>query len=161
MDSARMEGFEMKDTAETEGARRATGVSAGGGSGASVVPDPEVVEKAKRRQFSPEYKLRVLREADACRGEGQIGALLRREGLYSSHLVTWRRLRESGALAGMRAKKRGPRGCVEDPRLKQQERQIARLQRQLKQAVTIIEIQKKVAGILGIPLNAPELDEND
>jgi transposase-like protein len=126
-----------------------------------MVPDSEVVEKAKRRQFSPEYKLRVLREADACRGEGQIGALLRREGLYSSHLVTWRRLRESGALAGMRAKKRGPRGRVEDPRLKQQERQIARLQRQLKQAVTIIEIQKKVAGILGIPLNAPELDEND
>jgi transposase-like protein len=126
-----------------------------------VVPDPEVVEKAKRRQFSPEYKLRVLREADACRGEGQIGALLRREGLYSSHLVTWRRQRETGALAGMRAKKRGPKGRVEDPRLKQQERQITRLQRQLKQAVTIIEIQKKVAGILGIPLNAPELDESD
>jgi hypothetical protein len=81
--------------------------------------------------------------------------------LYSSHLVTWRRLRESGALTGMRARKRGPRGRVEDPRLKQQERQIARLQRQLKQAVTIIEIQKKVAGILGISLNAPELDEND
>ena len=159
MDRTRMGGLEVKDSAETEGARRATGVSAGGGSG--VGPDPEVVEKAKRRQFSPEYKLRVLREADACRGDGQIGALLRREGLYSSHLVTWRRLRESGALAGMRAKKRGPRGRVEDPRLKQQERQIARLQRQLKQAVTIIEIQKKVAGILGIPLNAPELDEND
>jgi transposase len=159
MDRTRMEGHEVKDSAETEGARRATGDSAGGGTG--VVPDPEVVEKAKRRQFSPEYKLRVLREADACRGDGQIVALLRREGLYSSHLVTWRRLRESGALAGMRAKKRGPRGRIEDPRLKQQERQIIRLQRQLKQAVTIIEIQKKVAGILGIPLNAPELDEND
>lgn len=159
MDRTKMEGLEMRDAAETEGARRATGVSAGGGTGA--VPDPEVPDKARRRLFSPEYKLRVLREADACRGEGQIGALLRREGLYSSHLTTWRRQRETGALAGMRAKKRGPKGRGEDPRLKQQAREIARLQRRLKQAETIIDIQKKVAGILGIPLNAPELDEND
>jgi transposase-like protein len=126
-----------------------------------VVADPEVVERAKRRQFSPEYKLRVLLEADACRGEGQIGALLRREGLYSSHLVTWRRQRETGALAGMRARKRGPKGRDEDPRVKQLTRENASLQRQLKQAVTIIEIQKKVAGILGIPLNAPAIDESD
>jgi transposase len=159
MDRSRMEGLEMRESPETEGARRATGVSGGGGQGA--VPDPEVREKAKRRQFSPEYKLRVLREADACRGEGQIGALLRREGLYSSHLTTWRRQRETGALAGMRARKRGPKARSEDPRVKQLVRENARLQRQLKQAVTIIEIQKKVAGILGIPLNAPELDEND
>ena len=159
MDRTRMEGLEARDVAETEGARRATGVSAGGGTGA--VPDPEVPDKAKRRLFSPEYKLRVLREADACRGEGQIGALLRGEGLYSSHLTTWRRQRETGALAGMRAKKRGPKGRGEDPRLKQQAREIARLQRRLKQAETIIDIQKRVAGILGIPLNAPELDEND
>jgi len=159
MDRTRMEGLEVKESAEAEGARRATGVSAGGGTGAEV--DPEVPEKARRRQFSPEYKLRVLREADACRGEGDIGALLRREGLYSSHLTTWRRQRETGALAGMRARKRGPKGRAEDPRVKQLVRENARLQRQLKQAVTIIEIQKKVAGILGIPLNAPELDEND
>jgi transposase-like protein len=125
------------------------------------VRDPEVPEKARRRLVSPEYKLRVLREADACRGEGEIGALLRREGLYSSHLTTWRRQRETGALAGMRARRRGPKGRGEDPRLKQQEREIARLQRRLKQAETIIDIQKKVAGILGIPLNAPALDEND
>ena len=149
----------MKDSAETEGARRATGVSAGGGAG--TVPDPEVPAKAKRRHFSPEYKLQVLREADGCRGEGEIGALLRRKGLYSSHLTTWRRLRETGALAGMRARKRGPKSRAEDPRVKQLVRENARLQRQLKQAVTIIDIQKKVAGILGIPLNAPELDESD
>ena len=149
----------MKDSAETEGARRATGVSAGGGTG--EVPDPEVAAKAKRRQFSPEYKLRILREAEACKGLGEIGALLRREGLYSSHLVTWRRQREARALTGMKAQKRGPRGRGEDPRVKQLVRENARLQRQLRQAVTIIEIQKKVAGILGIPLNAPELDEND
>ncbi len=158
MDRTRMERFEVKDSAEMEGARRATGVSAGGGAG---VLDPEVPEKAKRRHFSPEYKLRVVREADACRGEGQLGALLRREGLYSSHLTTWRRQRETGALAGMRARKRGPKGRGEDPRVKQLLRENARLQRELKQAVTIIDIQKKVAGILGIPLNAPELDEND
>jgi transposase-like protein len=126
-----------------------------------VVPDPEVPAKAKRRQFSPEYRLQILKEADACKGTGEIGALLRREGLYSSHLVTWRKQRETGALAGMRARKRGPKGRAEDARLKQQQREIARLQRQLKQAVTIIEIQKRVAGILGIPLNAPELDESD
>lgn len=145
-----------EDVAETEGARRASGVSAG-----AEHPDPEVPERARRRQFSAEYKLRVLREADACKGLGEIGALLRREGLYSSHLVTWRRQRETRALAGMRARKRGPQAKAVDPRLKQQERQIAQLQRRLKQAETIIEIQKKVAGMLGIPLNAPALDEND
>jgi transposase len=158
MDRTRKEGLEMKDSAETEGARRATGVSAGG---PEADADPEVPEKPKRRQFSAEYRLRILREADGCKAPGAVGALLRREGLYSSHLVQWRRQREAGALSGMRAKKRGPKGREEDPRLKQQAREIARLQRKLKQAETIIEIQKKVAGILGIPLNAPELDEND
>jgi len=148
---------EMKDSAETEGARRATGVSAGG----DPHPDPEVPAKAKRRQFSPEYRMRILREADGCKAPGELGALLRREGLYSSHLVLWRRKREAGALAGMRTKKRGPKGRTEDPRVKQQAREIARLQRQLKQAEMIIDIQKKVASILGIPLNAPELDESD
>jgi transposase-like protein len=103
----------------------------------------------------------MLREADQCRGEGQMGALLRREGLYSSHLVTWRRQRETGALAGMRARKRGPKGRAENPRVKELLRENARLQRELKQAVTIIDIQKKIAGILGIPLNAPEFEEND
>jgi len=159
MDRTRMERFEVKDSAEMEGARRATGVSAGGVAG--EVPSPEVAEKAKRRQFSPEYKLRVLQQADEGRGEGQMGALLRREGLYSSHLTTWRRQRDTGALAGMRARKRGPKGHHEDPRVKQQAREIVRLQRRLQQAETIIDIQKKVAGILGIPLNAPDLDEND
>jgi transposase-like protein len=125
------------------------------------VPDPEVPAKAKRRQFSAEYKLRILKEADACKGPGEIGALLRREGLYSSHLVTWRRQREARALTGMKALKRGPKGRGEDPRVKQLERDNARLQRRLKQAETIIEIQKKVAGILGIPLKSPEPDEND
>jgi transposase len=155
MDRPELESREVRDVAETEGARRATGVSAG------AHPDPEVPERAKRRQFSAEYKLRIVREADACKGSGEIGALLRREGLYSSHLVVWRRQRETRALTGMRARKRGPKAKEVDPRVKQLERENVRLQRRLKQAETIIEIQKKVAGMLGIPLNAPELDEND
>jgi len=126
-----------------------------------VVPDPEVPEKAKRRQFSPEYRLRILKEADACKGPGEIGALLRREGLYSSNLVTWRRQRDARALVGMKAQKRGPKPRREDPRLKQKDREIARLQHRLKQAETVIEVQKKVAEILGIPLNSPALDESD
>ena len=155
MDRPELESREVRDVAETEGARRATGVSAG------AHPDPEVPERAKRRQFSAEYKLRIVREADACKGSGEIGALLRREGLYSSHLVVWRRQRETRALTGMRARKRGPKAKEVDPRVKQLERENVRLQRRLKQAETIIEIQKKVAGMLGIPLNAPELDETD
>ena len=96
MDRPELESREVRDVAETEGARRATGVSAG------AHPDPEVPERAKRRQFTAEYKLRILREADACKGSGEIGALLRREGLYSSHLVQWRRQRETRALTGLR-----------------------------------------------------------
>jgi len=87
---------EMKDAAGTEGGRRATGVSADGGAGEGP-RDPEVVEKAKRRRFTPEYRLKIVHAAEACRGSGEIGALLRREGLFSSQLSTWRRQREEGA----------------------------------------------------------------
>src|SRR5712692_12010506 len=137
---------------DAEGARRATGEAGPAGTSRTPAPDPEVPAKAQRRRFSAEYRLRILKQADACKGSGAIGALLRREGLYSSHLVTWRRRRDAGALVGMRASKRGPRAKPVDPRTKQLEKENARLQRQLKQAVTIIEIQKKVAGMLGIPL---------
>lgn len=147
--------YEMKDVAETEGARRATGVSVTSGA------DPEVAAKPKRRRFTAEYRLRIVKEADATKKPGAIGALLRREGLYSSHLVAWRREREAGALSQMRSRKRGPKAKVVDPRVKQLERENARLQRELAQAVTIISIQKKVASMLGIPLKAPQLDEND
>ena len=146
---------EMKDAAETEGARRATGVSADGG-----VPDPEVVAKAKRRRFSAEYRLKILRQADGCKAPGELGALLRREGLYSSLLSTWRRQREQGALVALRARKRGPKPKAVDPRVKELEKQNARLQRKLKQAEMIIEVQKKVHEILGIPLRTLA-DEGD
>jgi len=147
---------EMKDAAETEGARRATGDSADG----DRAPDPEVVAKPKRRRFSAEYRLKILRQADACKAPGELGALLRREGLYSSLLSTWRRQREQGALVALRARKRGPKPKAVDPRVKEQEKQIARLQRKLKQAEMIIEVQKKVHEILGIPLRTLT-DEGD
>ena len=139
---------EMKDAAETEGARRATGVFADAGG----VADPEVVAKAKRRRFNAEYRLKVLKQADACKAPGELGALLRREGLYSSLLSTWRRQREQGALAALQARKRGPKPKAVDPWVKELEQQNARLQRKLKQAEMITEVQKKVHEILEIPL---------
>jgi transposase len=112
-------------------------------------PDPEVPEKAKRRRFSAEYKLAILREADRCTQPGQIGALLRRERLYSSHLVDWRRQRETGALEAL-ARKRGPKPAdparVEADRLGRENK---RLRGRLAQAERIIEIQGKVSELLG------------
>jgi transposase-like protein len=119
-----------------------------------------VDEKPQRRRFTAEYKLRILREADACKQPGEIGALLRREGLYSSHLVTWRRQRDQIARAGLAARKRGPKARAADPRVKQLERETARLKRRLQRAEAVIEIQKKASEILGIPLNRLD-DEND
>lgn len=130
----------------------------GAPSGAGARPDPEVLEKAKRRQFSAEYKLRIVEEADRCREPGSIAALLRREGLYSSHLTEWRRARQQGALGAL-SKRRGPKGRRRDPLAREVDelrKENARLQRRLKQAETILEIQKKVSEILGIPLSRPE-----
>ncbi len=158
MERPLLENEDLKDMAETEGARRASGVSA---IGARDVADPEVAEKPKRRRFGAEYRLRIVREADSCKELGEIGALLRREGLYSSLLTAWRRQRDEGALAGLRSKKRGPKAKVVDPRVKRLEREVSGLKRKLEQAETIIEIQKKVAGILGIPLRTSEPDEKD
>ncbi len=106
--------------------------------------DPEVAERAARRRFTAEYKLRVLRDADGCTGPGEVGALLRREGLYSSHLTTWRRQREQGSLAGP------PSPLAR--RVAELERENARLTQRLQQAETIIAVQKKLSEALGIPL---------
>ena len=97
---------ERETSAGSEGARRATGDPAG--RDAAGVPDPEVSEQAKRRRFTAEYKLRIVREADACKGDGDVAALLRREGLYSSQLSSWRRQRDEIAKVGMTSRKRGP-----------------------------------------------------
>ena len=98
---------ERETSAGSEGARRATGDPAG--RDAAGVPDPEVSEQAKRRRFTAEYKLRIVREADACKGDGDVAALLRREGLYSSHLSSWRRQRDEVAQEGLASRKRGRR----------------------------------------------------
>ena len=125
------------------------------------VPDPEVASRPKRRHFTAEYKLRILREVDSSNGPGEIGALLRREGLYSSHLVLWRRQREEAAQAQLKARKRGPKAKVEDPRIKKLERENAQLQRQMKRIALLLDIQKKAGEILGIPMKNLDDIEND
>ena len=150
--------IERETSAGSEGARRATRDPAG--RDAAGVEDPEVREQAKRRRFSAEYKLRIVREADAF-GKGDGAALLRREGLYSSQLSSWRRQRDEIAKVGMTSRKRGRKAKAEDPRVKELERENARLQRRLARVETMLEIQKKTSELLGIPLNPLESDEND
>ena len=127
-----------------------------------VKPDPEVPEKLTRRRFTAEYKLRILRLADACTEPGSVGALLRREGLYSSHLTMWHRQRERGALDGLQPKKRGRKADERNPLLPEVERlrkENEQLTKRLKQAELIIEVQKKVSQVLEIPLETPENSE--
>lgn len=127
-------------------------------------PNPEVVEVARRRRFTAEYKLRILREAEACRGEGQIGALLRREGLYWSHLVTWRRAYAKVGETGMKGQKRGPKAKQKHPlekKVADLERENRRLQRRVDKQEAIIDFQKKVHELLGIPLKSHDSEERD
>jgi transposase len=122
--------------------------------------DPEVLPKAKRRNYTASYKLWVLEEADKCRQQpGQIGALLRREGLYSSHLTTWQRQREAGQIAGLKPQKRGRKLDEERAEIHQLRHENKRITRQLEQAELIIEAQKKLSEILGITLEQPKDDE--
>lgn len=123
------------------------------------VPDPEVVPRAKRRQFSAKYKLRILTEADQCTQRGEIGALLRREGLYSSHLTTWRKQRDRGQLRGLTPKKRGRKPDPQAAELARLQRENERLKARLDQAETIIEVQKKLSQMLGLP--PAERDEKE
>jgi transposase len=128
----------------------------------SQVPDPEVVPQAKRRRFNAKYKLRILEEADACSQPGEIGALLRREGLYSSYLTAWRRQREQGQLDGLSPKKRGRKPWIDEALAKELDalkRENQRLESRLQQAETIIEVQKKLSGLLGLTLNENQGDE--
>jgi len=126
------------------------------------LPDPEVVPKAKRRQFTAKYKLHILQEADRCTERGQIGELLRREGLYSSHLSKWRQQRARGQLQGLASKKRGRKG--QDPsvaELARLRRENERLRVQLEQAEIIIDVQKKLAQLLGLTTEETESDESE
>jgi transposase len=143
-----------------EGARRATGVSPSAAPlapvSAEATPETEVVAKAQRRRFTAEDKRRIVREADRCTTTGAIGALLRREGLYSSYLTTWRAARDRGELEGLAPKQRGPKVVPPDPRDKkiaEQERELGKWRTRAERAEALVEIQKKVAALLGTPLD--------
>jgi transposase-like protein len=136
--------------------------SVGGSSSSRVVPDPELAERPRRRRFTAEYKLRILRAAEAGTRKGEIGAMLRREGLYTSHLTAWRKQRDAGALEGLIPRKRGPRGQspeqVENERLR---RALDRTQADLETARRVIEVQGNVSALLEdllAPKSATETD---
>jgi len=132
-----------------EGARRATGNA----SSIAPPPDPEVAVTARRRQFDSADRQRILAAADGCNAAGEIGALLRREGIYSSQLATWRKQRAAAERAALAPKKRGRKadlGLAEARRMDQLTRENDRLRRQLAQARTIIDVQKKVCTLLGL-----------
>ena len=126
----------------------------------SKIPDPEVVATAQRRQFTARDKLRILEEADRCTEPGEIGALVRREGIYSSYLSRWRRAREQGQLTALSSKKRGPKTSADKELAEEMaklRRENERLQARLAQAETIIEVQKKLSQLLG---QSPEEKES-
>ena len=170
MEKARMMGMEEAVGGGTEGGRSPTEVppptaaaaTPGGGGPVTMatgngkpIADPAVPEKPERRHFAAEYKRRVLQEADHCTRPGQLGALLRREGLYSSHLTAWRQQRDQGTLAGLAPKRRGRKPSPDAPLIAENERlkrETQRLAAKLRQAETIIEVQKKLSEILGIAL---------
>ncbi len=146
-----------------EGVRRATVIPSIERSKAegsiSAVPNPEVCEKATRRKFTAEYKLRILKLADNCTELGSLGALLRREGIYQSNLKTWRRQRDDGMLSGLKPKKRGRKILKINPHQKEVEglqRENERLTKRLRQAEIIIDVQKKVSEVMGIALESTE-----
>ena len=154
---------------ERRGDERSETPRSGGSSAAErdptpIAPDPEVPAGHTKRRFTAAYKLDLLRRADACHRSGELGALLRKEGLYSSHLVTWRRQREHGLMP----KKRGRKPTSIGPRVNTLMRENAalttenrRLERRLQRADTIIAFQKKVASLLGIPLHPLPSDEDE
>jgi transposase len=146
-------------TLETTAVLEARGASEDAGAGASP-PDPEVAATAKRRQFSSSEKRRILAAAERCTAIGEIGALLRREGIYSSHLTTWRKQRAATERAALAPQKRGRKA---DPAIAEARREAvltrenARLRHQLAQAHTIIDVQKKLCTLLGLPTdNTPD-----
>lgn len=124
----------------------------------NVAPATEVVVKAKRRQYTSEYKLKVLKEIDLCQGNGDVGAILRREGIYSSMLSNWKSRRENGSLQGLSAQKRGPKIEPLANELACAQRENARLREHLRRAELIIEVQKKVSELLGLPVESSQVE---
>jgi transposase-like protein len=128
-----------------------------------VAPDPEVAATAKRRQFSPSERRRILSAADRCHKNGEIGALLRREGIYSSQLATWRKRREANEHAALTPHKRGPKtdpAIAETRRVAELTKDNERLRRKLAQAHTIIDVQKKLCTLLGLPTAEDSQEES-
>jgi len=148
-----------REPERSEGARSATDGKTG--AAANPRPDPEVVAQAKRRRFTAEYKQRILAEADRTKGSGGVGALLRREGLYSSLLTTWRRERDVIVLQALAPQKRGPKS-KRDPVAEENQqlrRETLQLKEALRKAEIVIDIQKKVAALLGRPILTVEPEE--
>ena len=161
LDSSKLERDREVARREPQGAGGDRRESAGAPS-SSGVPDPELAERPRRRRFGAEYKLRVLREAEACTRKGEIGAMLRREGLYTSHLTAWRKQRDAGALEGLAPRKRGPRPPsreqVENRALRQR---LERTEVELETARRVIEVQGNVSALLEdllAPKSATETD---
>ena len=144
MDAPALGGEERSDEAPRAGA-----------SDARAPSDPEVVAKPKRRQFTAEYRLRILEEAERCTQPGEVGRLLRREGLYSSHLTDWRKAQRQGSLRGLTPSKRGRKRVERNPlsaKVHELEAKVARLEKELHTAHTILDVQGKFAGLLGFSL---------
>ena len=156
-------GAERSEGERSEPQRSAAAAKAAAGSRSVAPPDSEVVARPKRRTFTAEYKQRILQEAEAVAATpGGVGALLRREGLYSSLLAYWRREQANGILEALTPQKRGPkskRNPLLEENLKLQ-RQNARLTEDLRKAHIIIDVQKKVAALLGRPITEPDPEEN-
>ena len=147
-----------REPERSESDRSATGSKTG--PEANPHPDPEVVAQAKRRTFTADYKQRILAEADQAKGSGGIGALLRREGLYSSVLTNWRRERAAGVRQSLAPQKRGPKS-KRDPvqeEIHKLQKDNARLTEQLRKAEIVIDVQKKVGALLGWPIHTPDPD---
>jgi transposase len=145
---------------ERRGDERSEAARSGGSSTlerGAVPPDSEVPARHARRRFTTAYKLEMLRRADACTRHGELGALLRKEGLYSSHLITWRQQRE----AGLSPKKRGRKAVPVDPAMKKLEQENRRLTTRLQKAEALLDFQKKLSSLLQIPLIPFESDEVD
>lgn len=138
-----------------DGERSEPSRSEAGSSGAAA-PPTQVRPRPTRRYFTAEYKLCIVQEADACRAPGEVGALLRREGLYHGHLSKWRVQRKQGAMAALAARRRGPKAPSAEAReVEALRRENTRLRRDLERAHLCLEVQKKVSEMLGIPLNPP------
>lgn len=156
---------EWRDDERSESSRNGGGLTSANSkeNDSSSEPNPEVSEKPVRRSFSPSYQARIVREADACTEKGQISALLRREGLYSSQLFEWRKKYRRGAQAALQGKKRGRKSTKtsEEKEIDRLKKQVASLEKQLHQAETIIDVQKKISDLLGIQQPPIETNEDD